>query len=702
VNTAPRGRGEAPAPGSAPDSSSTGFGPSDLREIYQDVSNEMAQVPVQGLTRGQRFGMLVSPEARQLGMAKLAHERATRAAMAKSMIDDRIAAKKAEMAGDLSKQQENELIGKFIDGSPEEREGLLRANPFLNSYKDIPQSRENSLKMAAQQAGHIKDIASSAMEIYKLLYHKDKLENEADQQHYDTLMKGMTLAKGAETYGDDVASSHANATKAQSDARVATGTEQDKIDQSHMATQTAQWNLANQPAQFFSNNIEAVNKYNAAMQSIVDGQTKAAEAPTKMAKTLSEISSMLEMSGDKVNADKVKTAALTALNLGEAPAEPPPGVHQNAKGQWVDAKNKPTDYKPPALGVTGLSNAALAGNLAAQGGMQTPQAPLLIQGGVSDQHVQQFKPGQNQLQFIPPPPPTMPSMMNGLPMASNQQPGIGGGMAGHQAPGGGFAAPPDPYQVPPGMMQQYPQYGGAVPASMGAPQQPLQGGVQQTNPVQAFNRAMQPQPQQPAAPQAPPAPQQPGPFEALGRMMQNGSQLQTGVRPPVNNNPQGLHRFALGASALGQAYGQAVGGGIGGAINKAVAPYRMPPPEVVRAQYEAQAVKNADKMQDLVLTPWITPESRGQKRGTVLTDPELVSYFAHKGRDSFTMAELIRRAGWSPPPPNFERVPQPMTHDYERFKRFNTGGWLPPQPQPGDEKPYQQFNPALLPQNLKR
>jgi hypothetical protein len=173
-----------------------------------------------------------------------------------------------------------------------------------------------------------------------------------------------------------------------------------------------------------------------------------------------------------------------------------------------------------------------------------------------------------------------------------------------------------------------------------------------------------------------------------------------------NNPPQGLQRFLLGGAVLGKAYAHAVGSGIGGAVNSALAPYRMPPPEVLKAQYEAQAVKNAERMKDTVVTPWVTPESRGFKRGAMLTDPELYNYFARKGRDSFTANELIKAAGWTLPPAGFNAgnsgAPQPMTPDYMRFKRRDDAGGVPLLPQPGDDAPYTQFDPKLLQGNLQR
>lgn len=694
-----RGRGQAPAQG-ADYSLTPPTGAPELGEIYKDVANQMAQVPVEGLTRAQKLGMLISPEARKMGLAKLESERKGRAAMAQKLIDERIDILKANMTKQLSQQQEMEEIRKFVHADPEEREAMERRMPQLANYRDIPASKATEWQARAGIAKAQAEIAKSAMEIYTAMYHKQNIQDEADQRKFDLIKKGLDTREAIDTYDDKVASSHAGAAKAQSDARVAQATEQDKIAQSNIATQIQQWDLANQPTKFFANNVEATAKYNDVIQKIQDGQIKAAEAPLAMAKTLSEISMV-------VDDPRIKDAALAALNLGK-PADLPAGVHQNAKGQWVDAKNKPT--APPApLGAQTLGGAALTGAVNAQSNMQvpqSPQSPMLIQGGVSDSTVQQFKPGQNQLQLIPPPPPMAPSIINnpnGLPMAGLPQGGIGGGVAGHQAPGGGFIPPPPPGMVPPQLLQQYPQLGGAVPASMGAPQQPLQGGVQITgqNPVQAFNQVMQPPPQPPQQQAAPPPvaqPPAPGPIEQLGNYLQSGK-----GHPPMlskENPPQGLQRFLLGGALLGKAAVHGIGSGLAGVAGAALDPYRMPRPEQIKEQYEAQAVKRADKIESLVVTPWVTPESRGYKQGAMLTDPELYSYFAHKGRDTFTMRELIRRAGWTLPPEGFNGgnpgASQPMTHDYERFKRFDTGG-PPPLPKPGDDAPYTQFNPKLLP-----
>lgn len=685
----PRARGTAPA--GSPEPLAPRMDATDLQEIYDDVRNQMKQIPIQGLTRGQKFGFLVSPEARKLGIAKLVAEQKARAEMAKGLIDDRIEVRKAEMAKELTAQQETQVIKDFINGTDEEREALLRRFPNLSYYKDIPQSREASLAVAAKEAGHIKNIAAAGEDIYKLMYSKADMENKEDQSRAGSTIAQTNARKAEATYESDVAQTQANARKAGVEADIAERTKEDKIAQEQMQTNIKQWEVANQPLQFMKNNQELIAQYNDIRQKLQDGQMKAADGILGMGSTLMKAAESASMAGDEDGAKRLRDSAMQLFNMGA----PLPEAVVTKKGE------KPV---PQPLNVARVGQAATSGAVSAQGGMMPPTPPTLtLQGGVEQRDVKQVKPGDTQLFQVPPPPPMMP-FPQGLPMAGAGAPGgIGGGPAGHQVPGGGFAPPPPPGAVDPRLLGQYPQLASAngIP-QLPQQQQPLQGGVQTTgsaDPVQAFNQAMQPPA---AAPQAAPpqAPQQakPGFFEGLGQQLQSGRGAPPMLGP--NNPPQGAQRFLLGGMALGRAFGHAVGGGIGGAINRAVSPYRMPPPEEIKAQYEAQAERNADKMEEMVVTPWVTPKSRGLKNGAMLTDPELYSYFAHKGRDQFTMNALIRRAGWTLPPPGFNGgdrgAAQPLTPDYQRFKRFDDAGGVPLQSKPGDEAPYRSFNPRLL------
>jgi hypothetical protein len=712
----PRERGIAsypqPSPAEVPAHPYSQLGPNELAQIYADANEQMASIPRGGLTKMQMLGAAFNPEMRRRAFAMADAESKGRAAMHQKLIDEKIEAKKAEMAKEMNAKEETELISKFIDAPPEEREALMRAQPFLNNYADIPQTMTGALAMKAKVAGHMKDIAGAMQEIYKLTHAKESAIDEATSKHIDTLSKTLNLGKSAATYQDDIAATKANANKAQVESRIATETEQDKINASHVESQLQQWELANQPIKYMAGQQDLVAKYNDIRKGIQEGQMSAAKGMMDMGYLMMKASSEAGMTGDTASAEALKKASMSLFTLGEPIPEPPVGAKFDQKKQsWVDAKGKKIDYKQPLLGAAKVGNAAAAGAMAAQGGMAEPPSPMTIQGGVSAEHVpNKLLPGQG-MQLIPPPPPT--PVPGGLPMAGMPpqamiQGGIGGGAAGHQATGGGFVPPPPVTMPSPNLMQQYPQLMGqnaqldaappAVPASMGAPQMPLQGGVMAQGPVQAFNRAMMPPqapPQQQAVPPAAAAPPQPGFFEGIGNALQSGK-----GGPPMlgpNNPPQGLQRALLGGVAFGQAYGKAVGGGIGNAINQAVAPYRMPDPETVRKEYIQRGSARATKMKDMVVTPWVTPESRGLKNGAVLTDPELKSYFYHKGGDSFTAEALMVWAGWVPPSQGFsQNAPQPMTHDYERFKRFDTGG-PPARPQPGDDAPYTQFDPKLLP-----
>lgn len=703
MNAPARPAGIAPA---SKDSADYAFyppmGSDTVKDVYKKAAADLAgDLKTTPLTRAQKLGWLISPKAREIAEKRMLAERQANAQIYKDYVADLLEMKKAELAKHMSDQEQIKTVREYVNASDSERTAMERAQPQLAYYRDIPQSPEASYEIKAKQAKSLSEIAKSMTEINELQYAKEKNESATLQARNQAISAAAKANIDLSTMNDTIRGSKADADKKVSDAAVAQATQAQRIFQEEATSYLKQFEMAGAPAELQKKYLGNIAASNDIIDKIRKGQMDLVEGQARLTATLSSAAANLSMTGDntdkgkKAAVQRLMQAALSAANLAQPINTEQPAKQSQKKG-GTHTKSKAASPPAPAapLALTGLNNAALQGGISAVGQMVPPPPPqMMIQGGVIDSNM---IPGRAPMQFVPPPPPT------GLPMASAPNiPAIGGGAAGIQAnTASGLMPPPAPYAVPGGVLQQYPQYANASAIP------PLQGIVQSTsNPVQAFNSAlsaaMQPPPVQAVPPPAPTPPEM-GTFERAAKYMQSG----TGAPPMLGpaNPPRGIQRFGLGGLALGQAFGSGIAKGIGGAVNKALAPYRMPPPEQIKAQYEEQAIRNADRIESIVITPWVTPESRGEKQGAWLTDPELISYFAHKGRDHFTMNELIKRAGWTLPPAGFNGgapgAPQPMTKDHERFKRYETGG-PPALPKPGDDAPYTQFNPRLL-QRFKR
>lgn len=231
------------------------------------------------------------------------------------------------------------------------------------------------------------------------------------------------------------------------------------------------------------------------------------------------------------------------------------------------------------------------------------------------------------------------AIKNGMPGAYMvpPPPGVGGYMpAGNQSP-----VPPPPPVMMPGMYQQPIQQPMAQPVSM--PQ------------AQAMPQQMPGQPQQQPAPQQAQAPQIP-----LNIPRQN----------PVDENMRKAQLIAtqlpgqLAKSAIAAAPGmiQAIPGQIYGALKGAADAGDKAIGEAREKAFQ-QELKTA-------INPSMGPESRGLPKGTLLSDPSLLSDFAVKSHGNQRwFNQLVQAAGWGGINPT--RQNQPYTQKFWEQTNFD-------------------------------
>lgn len=210
--------------------------------------------------------------------------------------------------------------------------------------------------------------------------------------------------------------------------------------------------------------------------------------------------------------------------------------------------------------------------------------------------------------LVPPPPASMPSLS---PNAGSPYELAGVvNQAGIQFSKNGLAQAPQGVPMPPG--------------SNPGLQQVQRAAFQNAQPTVA------PRPQGPAQPTgAPNLAQQGAPLSTVQQSIKAGKWL--GSEPPTT-----AERLQLMPHLLSNAISQGIGGGL-----------KEVPAKIGKAM--DQASKTAwEREKKQILNPFITPESRGFKKGSPLVDPELVSFFARKAQTNERFADIVKAAGWTP------------------------------------------------------
>lgn len=208
----------------------------------------------------------------------------------------------------------------------------------------------------------------------------------------------------------------------------------------------------------------------------------------------------------------------------------------------------------------------------------------------------------------PPPPPITPSIIPPQGMPPMNLAGIVQGAQQQFSVDG-----PAPQMGPNGLAQAPP----AQPAPQPVAYNPAFGQPRQDIPPgqQALGMSTKP-PQSTPAPAPAPAPAHPGP----------------GVPPPVKPSPGIFDGFQEVLSGKREP----------STFEKLI----LAPLVVAGAALGVPGEVEKDQFKSRI--PFVTPESRGLPKGTPLTDPSLVSYFARAGKTNDGYARMIKEAGWTP------------------------------------------------------
>lgn len=265
------------------------------------------------------------------------------------------------------------------------------------------------------------------------------------------------------------------------------------------------------------------------------------------------------------------------------------------------------------------------------------------------------------------------------------------------------SAAPHPAQTPSGfLVPPPPTNGGMIPPSLVQPGQPLNlagivQGAQQQFPVSGpapqgvpsgLAQAPLAQPMQAPQPVAynpafgQPRSDVPPGQQALGMVSKPPDQApaKTAVQQSIaagrwvgSQPPTLAEQLQMLPTVLSGAFGE-VGKAIPGAIANAPGAIAKNVRSVAEGlDSAATAINRKQWEQDkkAALNPFVTPQSRGFKPGSVLTDPELISYFATKST-SGDFQGLVRAAGWEPPTNSTARHSQPLqtVQQRERFEKL--------------------------------
>lgn len=195
--------------------------------------------------------------------------------------------------------------------------------------------------------------------------------------------------------------------------------------------------------------------------------------------------------------------------------------------------------------------------------------------------------------------------------------------------------------------------------------------------LQQVQQAAMQQVQQQAPQQA--APQQP---QARPNVAAQGAPLST-VQQSINAGkwvgdapPTTAEKIQMMPHLLGKSFGAAVStapqmlANMPGQISKGLRDAATNADKAMSAEADRKwAVEKKN-----VLNPFVTPESRGLKRGAPLTDPELVSYFARKAQTAKHFEDAVKSAGWDAKVERTERPrPQPIANPVLIMQAFQSG-----------------------------